>query len=158
MTLTFFGNLIDQKMMDLAIEQAKRAAREGEVPVGAVLVDASGEILAADHNRPISRKDPTAHAEILVLRAGAEMKGNYRLTGTSLYVTIEPCPMCVGAMVAARVSRLVYGARDPKSGAAGSVVDLCGHPGLNHRIEVDGPVREAECGGLLRSFFRGRRV
>lgn len=143
--------------MALALDEARTAAHRGEVPVGAVLVDESGTVLARDHNRPISAVDPTAHAEILVLRAAAAARGNYRLVGTRLYVTLEPCPMCAGALVLARVARLIYGAGDPKAGAAGSVMDLTRHPALNHALEVRGGVLAEECAGLLTDFFARAR-
>jgi len=141
--------------------EALAAAREGlaadEVPVGAVLVGEGGEVLARAFNNPIARHDPTAHAEILALRAGAQRLGNYRLPGTSLYVTIEPCIMCVGAIIQARVRRLVFGAPDPKAGACVSLYRLPEDSRLNHRLEVVGGVREAECRELLQEFFKARR-
>jgi len=141
--------------------EALAAAREGlaadEVPVGAVLVGEGGEVLARAFNNPIARHDPTAHAEILALRAGAQRLGNYRLPGTSLYVTIEPCIMCVGAIIQARVRRLVFGAPDPKAGACVSLYRLPEDSRLNHRLEVVGGVREAECRELLQEFFQARR-
>ena len=126
------------------------------MPVGAVLVY-QGEIIGEGWNRPITAHDPTAHAEIMALRAGAERLGNYRLVDTTLYVTLEPCVMCAGAMVHARIARLVYGAADPKGGAAGSVVDIFGLPQLNHRVDVQGGVLAEECGAMLQAFFRARR-
>lgn len=143
--------------MRLALEEAARGAEEGEVPVGAVLLDEKGSLLAKDHNRPIGRCDPTAHAEILVLREGARRVANYRLAGTVLYVTLEPCAMCVGAMLHARVATLVFGARDPKSGAAGSVVDLTRVSSFNHTIKVVGGVESISCAQLIQGFFRRRR-
>jgi tRNA(adenine34) deaminase len=148
----------DEKFMALALDEARAGMRAGEVPVGAVLVDDRGRILARDHNRPISTNDPTAHAEILVMRAAAASLGNYRLTGTRLYVTLEPCPMCAGALVLARVAGLVFGARDPKTGAAGSILDLTRHPALNHALEVVGGVMAAECAELLQDFFARARA
>ncbi len=142
--------------MQLALALARRAARRGEVPVGAVLVDAAGRVLAAEHNRSIAACDPTAHAEMLCLRRGAAALGNYRLTGTRLYVTLEPCPMCAGALVWARVERVVFGARDEKAGALGSVMDLSRQP-LNHRPRVEGGLLAAESAELLRGFFAERR-
>ncbi len=142
--------------MRLALALARRAARRGEVPVGAVLVDPAGRVLAAEHNRSLSACDPTAHAEMLCLRRGAAALGNYRLTGTRLYVTLEPCPMCAGALVWARVEGVVFGARDPKAGALGSVLDLSRQP-LNHRPRVQGGLLAAESAGLLRAFFAKRR-
>jgi tRNA(adenine34) deaminase len=148
----------DAQFMALALDQARAAARAGEVPVGAVLVDERGSVLAADHNRPITTHDPTAHAEVLVLRAAAAAVGNYRLTGARLYVTLEPCPMCAGALVMARVARLIYGTPDPKSGAAGSVMDLTRHPALNHALEVTGGVLADQCAALLTDFFAKARA
>ncbi len=143
--------------MGLALEEARQAYLEFEVPVGAVLADSQGMVLCSAHNAPISLSDPTAHAEILVLRRAARAVGNYRLPDTTLYVTLEPCAMCIGAMLQARVRMLVFGARDSKSGAAGSVVDLTRVPTFNHTVEIVGGVREYECAGLLRQFFRERR-
>lgn len=143
------------------MEQALAAAREagvvGEVPVGAVIVAPSGELLARAANAPIALHDPTAHAEILALRAAGQAQRNYRLPGCTLYVTLEPCAMCVGALVHARIARLVYGAADPKAGACGSAFDLAGGTTLNHRIEVTSGVRAEEGAALLREFFGARR-
>ena len=146
----------DRKFMRAALAEAKVAAQAGEVPVGAVVVR-NGEIVGRGLNRPVQDSDPTAHAEILALRAAAKAGNNYRLAGATLYVTLEPCPMCVGAMLHARIARLVFGAYDPKSGAAGSVLDLCDDRRLNHRMEVNGGVLEEKCAGLLRKFFETRR-
>lgn len=143
--------------MGLALVEAKNAEALSEVPVGAVLVDGEGEIIGRAHNSPIGFNDPTAHAEILAMRRGAAMLGNYRLTGSRLYVTLEPCAMCVGAMLHARVGMLIFGAADPKGGAAGSVVDLTRVPLFNHTIEVVGGVRSEECTEVLQRFFRERR-
>ena len=148
--------LSDAAAMDLALGEAKDAADEGEVPVGAIIV-ADGKVIARAHNQPIAMRDPAAHAEILALRAAARLLDSYRLTGTTLYVTLEPCLMCVGAIVHARVARVVYGARDPKAGAFGSVFDLGRDGRLNHQLEVYGGIRADECATLLREFFRGRR-
>jgi len=147
----------DSYYIGLALESARLGLAVGEVPVGAVLVDEAGEILARAFNQPISRRDPTAHAEILVLREGARLRGNYRLPGSSLYVTMEPCIMCLGAMIQARLRRLVFGAPDPKSGACVSLYHLPEDARLNHRLEVTGGVREAECRALVQEFFRARR-
>ncbi len=133
------------------------AARHGEVPVGAVLVDGMGQILAKACNMPIRQCDPTAHAEILVLRQGAKKIGNYRLTGATLYVTLEPCPMCAGAIVLARIKRLVYGIEDPKAGACGTVFNLIQDPRLNHCLVVDQGVLGAKCKALIQNFFQERR-
>jgi tRNA(adenine34) deaminase len=147
----------DDFFMAAALAQAREAGAAGEVPVGAVLVGEGGEILAQAHNQPIGLSDPTAHAEVLALRSAAARLGNYRLPGTTLYVTIEPCIMCLGALLQARVRRLVYGAPDPKTGACVSLYRLPEDPRLNHRLEVLGGVREAECRELLQEFFRTRR-
>lgn len=142
--------------MGQALQLARQAEEAGEVPVGAVVVH-DGQVIGRGSNAPISETDPTAHAEIEALREAARIVGNYRLPQTTLYVTLEPCPMCAGAMVHARVDRLVYGCADPRSGAAGSVFDITGSDHLNHRVEVTGGVREEECRGLLQAFFRARR-
>ncbi|MEN6439406.1 MAG: tRNA adenosine(34) deaminase TadA [Syntrophobacter sp.] len=147
----------DLFFMDLAIDEANKAGDLGEVPIGAVLANENGLVLALGHNLPVTSNDPTAHAEILAIRAAALAVGNYRLPDTVLYTTLEPCAMCVGAMLHARIRRLVFGAPDPKSGAAGSVVDLTKVASFNHYIEVTGGVRAEECGEMLRNFFRGRR-
>lgn len=142
--------------MRRALQLAHQAQSAGEVPVGAVLVR-DGEIIGEGFNHPISSHDPTAHAEIGALRSAAARLEQYRLLDTTMYVTLEPCPMCAGAMVHARVKRLVFGAHDPKSGAAGGVFDLVTVPELNHRIEVTGGVLGDECGSLLRDFFAKKR-
>ncbi len=147
---------LDRYWMGHALELAQEAARAGEVPVGAVLVR-GGELIATGRNGPIAAHDPTAHAEIAALRAAGARLRNYRLCGTTLYVTLEPCPMCVGAMIHARIQRLVFGAFDPKTGAMGSVFDLQEAAHHNHRIKVEGGVRGDECGERLRAFFRSRR-
>jgi tRNA(adenine34) deaminase len=147
----------DDYYMGLALEAAREGLAAGEVPVGAVLVDEAGLVLARAANRPIGFSDPTAHAEILALRQGARARGNYRLPGVSLYVTMEPCIMCLGAVVHARVRRLVFGAPDPKGGACVSLYRLPDDPRLNHRLEVTGGVREAECRALVQEFFQARR-
>ena len=148
----------DAAAMRLALQQALLARAEGEVPVGAVVLDASGRVLGSGFNRTISGSDPTAHAEIVALRAAAAAVGNYRLPGMSLYVTLEPCAMCLGAMLHARLARVVYGASDPKTGACGSVLDFHTHPRINHQTQVLGGVLQDECGELLRAFFRERRA
>lgn len=142
--------------MSRALELAAVAAAAGEVPVGAVIVK-DGRIIGEGWNQPIATHDPTAHAEIVALRAAALSLGSYRLTDTTLYVTLEPCAMCAGAMVHARVKRLVYGASDPRAGASGSVFDVTRSPVLNHRLNVDGGVMLEECGAKLREFFAARR-
>jgi tRNA(adenine34) deaminase len=147
----------DGYYLGLALEAAREGLAAGEVPVGAVLVDEAGEILARAFNQPIGLSDPTAHAEILALRAGARLRGNYRLPGVSLYVTMEPCLMCLGAMLHGRVRRLVYGAPDPKGGACVSLYRLPEDARLNHRLEVTGGVREHECRELVQEFFKARR-
>jgi tRNA(adenine34) deaminase len=143
--------------MRAALELALEARRLGEVPVGAVVV-MGDEILGRGFNQPISTHDPTAHAEIVALRAAAGRLGNYRLTGAALYVTIEPCQMCVGAMVHARIARLIYGAREPKAGAIESAMRAHEHPSLNHRLEAIGGVLEADCRALMQAFFSERRL
>jgi tRNA(adenine34) deaminase len=148
--------LTNSDFMALAIEQTLRAAEAGEVPVGAVLV-LDGAVIAAAHNRPIALDDPTAHAEVLAMREAAQKLHAYRLVGASIYVTVEPCVMCIGAMINARIARLCFGARDEKAGAVGSVYDIGRDGRLNHRIEVVGGVRAEECAAVLREFFRGRR-
>ena len=147
---------IDLYWMIVAIEEAKAAGDRGEVPVGAVLV-LNGQMLGRAGNSSVSLSDPTAHAEVLALRAAGALVSNYRLPGTTLYATMEPCPMCMGAALHARVSRLVYGCLDPKAGAAGSVVDLASNRFLNHQMGVTGGVLEAACSALLRRFFAVRR-
>ncbi len=146
-----------EDFMRLALEEAKRAGQIDEVPVGAVLVSANGEVLASAGNRTLAVADPTAHAEILTLRAAASKVQNYRLLYTTLYVTIEPCPMCMGAILHARAAQLVFGAADPKWGAAGSLYDLANDTRLNHRIEVMAGVLEVECRELIQTFFRKKR-
>ena len=146
----------DTRFMMAAIAEAEVAASTDEVPVGAVIVK-GGEMIARGFNCPVQNNDPTAHAEIMAIRAAAVVENNYRLNNTTLYVTLEPCPMCVGAMLHARVSRVVFGAYDPKTGAAGSVLDLCDDRRMNHRIEVNGGLLEDQCGGLLRQFFERKR-
>jgi tRNA(adenine34) deaminase len=146
----------DLRFMEEALGLAREAEANGEVPVGAVLVVA-GNIIGRGRNAPIGQTDPTAHAEIQALREAALATDNYRLKGSTLYVTLEPCPMCAGAMVHARVGRLVYGCSDPRSGAAGSVFDLVQTDTLNHRMDVSQGVLEHECKDLLQTFFRARR-
>jgi len=146
----------DLAFMARALELARLAEASGEVPVGAVIVR-DGAIIAEGSNRPIGACDPTAHAEIVALRAAGQALGTYRLTGTTLYVTLEPCAMCASAMVHARVQRLVFAALDPRAGAAGSVFNIVQHPSLNHRIECTGGVLADDCGTLLRQFFQARR-
>ena len=147
---------LDHQFMQQAIEQAQLAALEGEVPVGAVLVR-DGKVISKAFNQPITHHDPSAHAEMLALRAAAKAEENYRLPGSTLYVTLEPCTMCAGAMLHARLDRVVYGAPDPKTGAAGSVLDVFSSKQINHQTTVEGGVMGEECGQLLRSFFRERR-
>jgi tRNA(adenine34) deaminase len=146
----------DLHFMEEALCLAREAEANGEVPVGAVVV-ADGEIIGRGSNAPISLSDPTAHAEIQALRAAAQTIGNYRLKDSTLYVTLEPCPMCAGAMVHARVAQLVFGCTDPRSGAAGSVFDLVQTDTLNHRMDVRSGILEDECRDLLQTFFRSRR-
>lgn len=149
--------MTDADYMGLALEQAHEAATLGEVPVGAVIVQ-DGVVIGRGCNQPIGRHDPTAHAEVMALRDAAQRLGNYRLPGCTLYVTLEPCAMCIGAMFHARIGRIVFGARDPKTGAAGSVIDLFAETRLNHHAEIVGGVRAEECGALLSGFFAARRT
>jgi tRNA(adenine34) deaminase len=142
--------------MRTALAEADVAARSGEVPVGAVVV-AGGNVVGTGHNRSETDNDPSAHAEIVALRAAAKALGNYRLNNATLYVTLEPCAMCMGAMVQARIGRLVFGAYDPKAGAAGSAIDLSDSPSFNHRFEINGGVLAEECGAVLKAFFESRR-
>lgn len=146
----------DVDFMSMALEQAAAAQAKGEVPVGAVLVRGD-EVIATGANHPIASHDPTAHAEIVALRAGGRALSSYRLTDTTLYVTLEPCVMCASAIVHARVRRLVFGAWDPRAGAAGSIVDVFALDGLNHRVDVFGGVLMDECGAQLKQFFAARR-
>jgi len=147
---------LDRQFMQQALEQAGLAALAGEVPVGAVIVR-NGEVIAKAFNQPITNHDPSAHAEMLALRQAALAEENYRLPSTTLYVTLEPCTMCAGAMLHARVDRIVYGAADPKTGAAGSVLDVFSSKQLNHQTVIEGGVMGQECGQLLRDFFKERR-
>ncbi|HOJ52524.1 MAG TPA: tRNA adenosine(34) deaminase TadA [Syntrophales bacterium] len=147
----------DEEFMTLALEEAKKAIGEGEVPVGAVLVH-GGEVLARGHNLCISLCDPTAHAEMVVLREAARKLNNYRLMGSTVYVTLEPCIMCVGAMVLARIDRLVYGASDPKGGACESLYRICADSRLNHTVEVTGGVLASFASQILSGFFREKRL
>jgi tRNA(adenine34) deaminase len=147
----------DAAYMGLALQEARKAWAAGEVPVGAVVVR-DGEVIAAGFNQPIGRHDPTAHAEIVALRAAAEKLGNYRLPGCELYVTLEPCAMCSGAMMHARLARVVYAAPDPKTGVCGSLIDLFAHEKLNHHTDVVGGVLADEAGAMLKAFFAERRA
>jgi tRNA(adenine34) deaminase len=146
----------DAAFLDLALSEAAAAAAANEIPVGAV-VTVGTEVIASGQNRTIRDVDPSAHAEIVALRAASQAQGNHRLANATLYVTLEPCAMCIGALVQARISRLVFGAYDPKAGAAGSAIDLTDSPAFNHRFEVLGGVRADECGALLQDFFGSRR-
>ncbi len=147
---------MDELYMRMALEEAEEAGKNGEVPIGAILVKGD-QILARDHNRCIEYNDPTAHAEILVLRKGGEASGNYRLNETVIYVTAEPCPMCASAMVHGRVSKLVFGALEPKFGAIESKFQFLKDRSLNHKVEVEGGILEKECGEVLKAFFKERR-
>ena len=147
----------DAYYMRLALEEAQKAYDLEEVPIGSVLVDSEGEVVARGHNMREVWHDATAHAEMIAIREACAKEGRWRLSGLTLYVTIEPCPMCAGAIVHARVGRVVFGAMDPRAGAAGTVFDLLQSPALNHRAEVSGGVMAEECGALLREFFRARR-
>jgi len=143
--------------MQIAVHMAREAAKLGEVPIGAVMVGTDGKILSSGSNRTITDTDPTAHAEILVVRNAAMRLGNYRLTGTTLYTTIEPCVMCAGALVNARISRLVYGAADERFGAVDTKFGLCTSPDLNHRIDITSGIMADKCRALMQEFFRSRR-
>jgi len=145
-----------QAFMSEALKQARRAGEEGEVPVGAIVV-VENQVVAAAHNRPIALNDPTAHAEMLAVRAAAAVRRTYRLVDAAIFVTLEPCVMCVGAMIQARIAELYFGARDEKAGATGSVYDIGRDGRLNHRIEIHGGVSETECAEELRRFFQSRR-
>jgi tRNA(adenine34) deaminase len=148
---------LDTQFMRIALEAARAAGSRGEVPVGAVIVH-SGEVVASAGNRNLNDSDPTAHAEIVAIREAGRRLGNHRLIGCDLFVTIEPCAMCAGAMVHARLHRLVYGASDPKAGAVQSVTRVLNHPLLNHRMEVSSGILAAECAELMQSFFREKRT
>lgn len=143
--------------MSMALDEAHNAEKAGEVPVGAVIVDAEGKVVARGFNQPISMHDPTAHAEIIAMRAASQVIGNYRLAGLTLYCTMEPCPMCAGAMVHARIKRLVFGAADARAGAAGSIYNVVTDPRLNHQIEVTSGIREKECREIVQTFFGKKR-
>jgi tRNA(adenine34) deaminase len=149
--------LTDLEAMELALTEARQAAEAGEVPVGAIAV-AGGSIVGYGQNRVIRYQDPVAHAEIVALREAAATVNNYRLNGVTLYTTLEPCPMCAGAMIHARIDRLVYAASDPKAGAAGSVLEVLNHPSLNHQVQVEHGLLAEESAELLRTFFRERRT
>ncbi|HCA57074.1 MAG TPA: tRNA-specific adenosine deaminase [Blastocatellia bacterium] len=151
-------SLDDEHWMGFALEQARVAAAIDEVPVGACVVSAEGELLAAASNRTITDNDPTAHAEVLAIRAAAKRLGNYRLTGTTLYTTIEPCAMCAGTLVNARIRRLVFGAPDERYGAVVTHFGLCDSPLLNHRLEITAGVLLEECRSLMKEFFRKKRL
>ena len=146
----------DEQYMEMALAEARNAGTAGEVPVGAVIV-VEGVVVARAFNQPISTNDPTAHAEMVALREAARKVGNYRLSTASMYCTLEPCMMCAGAMIHARIPRLVFGALDPKAGSAGSIYNVLTDPRLNHRVDVVVGIRQAECGALLRDFFAQRR-
>ena len=149
--------MVDEKYMKMALEEAEKAGQRGEVPVGAILLKGD-QVLAKDHNRCIELSDPTAHAEILVLRKGGEILRNYRLNDTVMYVTAEPCPMCVSAMIHSRISRLIFGVLEPKFGAVESKLRLLNGNGLNHKMKVDRGILEKECAEILKNFFKERRV
>lgn len=147
----------DEFWMRHALQLAQRAWDEGEVPVGAVLVH-EGRVIGEGWNRPIGHHDPTAHAEMMAIRQGGKVIENYRLLDTTLYVTLEPCVMCAGAMVHGRIGRLVFGARDAKTGAAGSLLDVLRHPGMNHQVQIEQGILAEDCAALLSDFFRQRRA
>ena len=155
--MTGGGSAGDERWMREAIAEARLARARGEVPVGAVVV-VDGAVVGRGSNQPIHATDPTAHAEVVALRAAARATGNYRLPGAALYVTVEPCLMCAGALVHARIGRLVFGAAEPKAGAVRSTLRALDHPALNHRVEVAGGVLEPECNALMRAFFAERRA
>ncbi len=150
-------NMHDQEFMRIALEEAREAFRKDEVPVGAVLVH-EGKIVARAHNSPITLSDPSAHAEMLVLRQAAEAVGNYRLTGAELYVTLEPCVMCAGAILQARIARVIFGARDPKSGAVSSLYEILADARFNHQVTVTEGILKEECGEIISRFFREKRI
>ncbi|MFC1885027.1 tRNA adenosine(34) deaminase TadA [Thermodesulfobacteriota bacterium] len=145
------------QLMTLALEEARKGFLKGEVPVGAVVATAEGEVIAKAHNQPIYLNDPSGHAEILAMREAGRYYGNYRLAGALLVVTLEPCLMCMGAVINARIGKLVFGASDPKTGAAGSIYDFTSDPRLNHRLVVESGILGDECGALIQEFFRDRR-
>ena len=147
----------DEQYMDLALAEALKAESAGEVPVGAIVV-ADGAVVGRGFNQPISTNDPTAHAEVVALREAARTIGNYRLSTVTMYCTVEPCVMCAGAMIHARIARLVFGVPDPKAGAAGSIYNVLTDPRLNHRVEVLSGIRQSECASLLEDFFARRRT
>jgi tRNA(adenine34) deaminase len=147
---------VDEPFMEMALAEAKKAETAGEVPVGAVIV-VGGAVIACGFNQPISLNDPTAHAEMIALREACRQQQNYRLSNATMYSTVEPCMMCAGAMIHARLSRLVFGTPDPKTGSAGSIYNVLTDPRLNHRVEVVSGIREDECAALLRDFFARRR-
>jgi tRNA(adenine34) deaminase len=152
-----FVSVDDVGFMGLALDEARRAAAAGEVPVGAVVV-LNGRVIGTGHNQPIAACDPTAHAEVVALRQAARAVSNYRLLGAALYATVEPCPMCCGAVLHARLARVVYGAADPKAGAARSLYRLLSDPRMNHEVAVTGGVRSEECAALLSAFFKDKRT
>lgn len=149
--------LSDEEYMQLAIAEARAAEAAGEVPVGALVVSAAGEVIGRGNNQVLRCSDPTAHAEMVAMREAGQSLENYRLLGCTLYCTLEPCAMCAGAILHARIARLVYAARDPKAGACGSVLEVMNHPALNHRSEVTEGVLAEECSAMLTGFFRARR-
>ena len=150
--------MTDLEFMQLALDEAHAAEAAGEVPIGAIIVDATGQIIARGNNQVLRTSDPTAHAEVVALRAAGVALSNYRLLGCTLYTTLEPCAMCAGAILHARIARLVYATPDPKAGACGSVLSVMNHPALNHRVEIVTGVLGDECSALLTNFFRARRV
>jgi tRNA(adenine34) deaminase len=150
--------MLAEEAMGLALEEAAAAATAGDVPVGALVLGPDGEVLARRHNERELRRDPVAHAELLAIQDAATALGDWRLTGCTVVVTLEPCPMCAGALLAARVGRVVFGAADPKAGATGSLYNLCADPRLNHEVEVVAGVRADECSAQLSAFFAGRRA
>lgn len=152
----FLENLKDEFWMNFALAEARQAVAMSEVPIGAVIV-LTNNIIGCGYNQPISQCDPTAHAEIIALRAAAHQVGNYRLTDATIYVTIEPCVMCAGALINARIKRVVYGAAEPRQGAVNSIFQICTNRSLNHQIEITAGVKEAECKAVMQAFFQARR-
>ena len=150
--------MADRAWMEIALDEARSALSHDDVPIGCVIVDADGTELARAHNAREREQDPTAHAELIALKQASEKRGSWRLDGTTMYVTLEPCPMCAGALVLARVSMLVFGAADPKAGAVGSLYNIAQDPRLNHRLEVEAGVLADEASELLKTFFKGKRA
>jgi len=145
------------KFMTLALIEAENAGKKGEVPVGAIIIDSCGKVIARGHNLRESKNDPTAHAEIVAVRKASRKTGSWRLTECTIFTTLEPCPMCAGALINSRIKRVVFGCRDPKAGACGTLLDIPSHPVLNHKVEIISGILEEECSKLLKDFFKSRR-